>query len=328
MGKGIQGSVDAYRATFTRLMRQIIKEIGTDSEIKNVDKILILGEGPPPKKKPIHSKDSRKWEELLKLYPKFIKKVYERYLEDEERRNRKDPERDKNPVTLENYKDTSTILEKVKQMPPKSYKNKLGKKNGGRTEQDEIVEKDRVFVLSEDKPKECENIPYAKEKEIEDLLEEHIEVLESGVFIVGTQVRTKYEKRIDLLAMDKDANLVIIELKKKKTPRTVLAQTFEYYTWVQKLKREDITDIAEQYQNHNDFNSIEDKFIHHFNKKPPSHWNSKQKLIIVGEQIDAETKDVASSLARNQLNVICAELNAYENPQGTIVVVRYIPLQS
>ena len=147
MGKGIQGSVDAYRATFTRLMRQIIKEIGTDSEIKNVDKILILGEGPPPKKKPIHSKDSRKWEELLKLYPKFIKKVYERYLEDEERRNRKDPERDKNPVTLENYKDTSTILEKVKQMPPKSYKNKLGKKNGDRTEQ--TIPKERMVYNEE-----------------------------------------------------------------------------------------------------------------------------------------------------------------------------------
>ncbi|SVE56638.1 uncharacterized protein METZ01_LOCUS509492, partial [marine metagenome] len=207
MGKGIQGSVDAYRATFTRLMRQIIKEIGTDSEIKNVDKILILGEGPPPKKKPIHSKDSRKWEELLKLYPKFIKKVYERYLEDEERRNRKDPERDKNPVTLENYKDTSTILEKVKQMPPKSYKNKLGKKNGGRTEQDEIVKKDRVFVLSEDKPKECENIPYAKEEEIEVLLEKNIEILERDAFIIGRQVETGYGKRIDLVAMDKDANI-------------------------------------------------------------------------------------------------------------------------
>ena len=318
--------VAAYKASFSEKMWEIIEEMGSDPEKQKIGEILYPYGILPKPKKSISSKDHMKWEKIEKLYPELTRKAHEQYKKDEDVRCTKDPKKVRNPVTLENFSKADVIEEHVKQMPPQLTTKKYGKKNGGRTEQDKIVEKDRVFVLSEDKPKECENIPYAKEKEIEDLLEEHIEVLESGVFIVGTQVRTKYEKRIDLLAMDKDANLVIIELKKKKTPRTVLAQTFEYYTWVQKLKREDITDIAEQYQNHNDFNSIEDKFIHHFNKKPPSHWNSKQKLIIVGEQIDAETKDVASSLARNQLNVICAELNAYENPQGTIVVVRYIPL--
>ena len=324
MGKGIQGSVDAYRATFTRLMRQIIKEIGTDSEIKNVDKILILGEGPPPKKKPIHSKDSRKWEELLKLYPKFIKKVYERYLEDEERRNRKDPERDKNPVTLENYKDTSTILEKVKQMPPKSYKNKLGKKNGGSTEQDEIVEKDRVFVLSEDKPKECENIPYAKEKEIEDLLEEHIEILVQDAFIIGRQVMTGHGLWIDLLALDKDGDLVIIELKKAKAKYKVTGQIWHYFTWIKKQSYDEINDIAKK-KHLQDYHSIDQKFNDCF-KRSPDKWNSHQKLIIVGEKIDEETKEIASEVKEAGKNITCVELNAYDNSPEKIVVIRHVPL--
>ena len=71
----------------------------------------------------------------------------------------------------------------------------------------------------------------------------------------------------------------------------------------------------------------QDKFTHRFEKKPRA-WNSKQKLIIVGEQIGKQTKEQASTLAKRNVNVECVELNAYRNPQGTIVTVRYIPLQS
>ena len=249
------------------------------------------------------------------------KQVFEKYEKDYPE------ERKKNPVTFENYADDVELLKEVKRIDNKPKKSKHEKQK-----KVETVEKDRVFVLSEDKPKACENIPYAKEEEIEVLLEKNIEILERDAFIIGRQVETGYGKRIDLVAMDKDANIIIIELKKAKTDHYVLSQIFDYWSWVEKLKQEEINDnIAKSEhngKNHLDeFKSIEDKFTHHFKKKPTA-WNSKQKLIIVGEQIDVQTKEQASSLAKRNVNVECVELNAYRNPQGTIVVVRYIPLQS
>jgi len=229
-------------------------------------------------------------------------------------------------VQPENVDNRNELVKLASQKPIKK------KKKGKSTKLYTKVEnkKDTVYVLSENTTEECENIPYALEEGIEDLLEKNIEILERDAFIIGRQVETGYGRWIDLVAIDKDANIIIIELKKAKTDHYVLSQIFDYWSWVEKLKQEEINDnIAKSEhngKNHLDeFKSIEDKFTHHFKKKPTA-WNSKQKLIIVGEQIDVQTKEQASTLAKRNVNVECVELNAYRNTQGKIVVVRYIPL--
>ena len=55
------------------------------------------------------------------------------------------------------------------------------------------------------------------EKELEDLLAEHIEILNPDWLLVGRQVRTVAGKYIDLLCMDHDGDLVVVELKKDLT---------------------------------------------------------------------------------------------------------------
>ena len=62
------------------------------------------------------------------------------------------------------------------------------------------------------------------EKELEDLLAEHIEILNPDWLLIGQQVRTVVGKYIDLLCMDHDGDLIVVELKKDLTPREVTAQ--------------------------------------------------------------------------------------------------------
>jgi len=54
-----------------------------------------------------------------------------------------------------------------------------------------------------------------KEKEIEDYLEKHIQVLDKDIFIIGRQVPTTSKTIIDLMGLDRDGNVVIIEIKKR-----------------------------------------------------------------------------------------------------------------
>lgn len=49
---------------------------------------------------------------------------------------------------------------------------------------------------------------------------------------------TDVGKRIDLRAIDRQADLCVIELKKDKTPGEVVAQALEYGYWVQSLSFE------------------------------------------------------------------------------------------
>lgn len=71
------------------------------------------------------------------------------------------------------------------------------------------------------------------ESRLENALFQDISILSSQLMLIGRQVATSYGKFIDILAMDMSGNLSIIELKKSRTPREVVAQLLDYASWVQ-----------------------------------------------------------------------------------------------
>lgn len=73
----------------------------------------------------------------------------------------------------------------------------------------------------------------------EQLLEEMIvvspQILSSEWMLIGKQELTGLGGKIDLLAIAPDASLVLIELKRNRTPREVVAQALDYAFWVEQL---------------------------------------------------------------------------------------------
>jgi len=55
-----------------------------------------------------------------------------------------------------------------------------------------------------------------------------IAILNADWLLIGRQVRTGFDKFIDLLALDGDGKVIIIELKRNQTPREVVAQAIDY----------------------------------------------------------------------------------------------------
>jgi len=129
-----------------------------------------------------------------------------------------------------------------------------------------------------------------------------------------------------LLALDKNANTIIIELKKGETPHFTSSQIFDYFSWIKRQKKQQqINEIAKK--NHlGKFHTIEQKFNDRF-ENTPNDWNLNQRLIIVGEQIDNKTKQVASDLLEHNFDITCVELNAFDLGQEKIVSIRTIPLE-
>lgn len=101
-----------------------------------------------------------------------------------------------------------------------------------------------MWRIDDDTPRRLSASVLPSEVMLEEFLESDPSLLGERLLVIGRQVRTPYGKYIDLLAIDADGNLNVLELKRDKTPRDVIAQVLDYGSWVSTLARDDVTDIA------------------------------------------------------------------------------------
>ena len=143
--------------------------------------------------------------------------------------------------------------------------------------------------------------PLNIESRLEGILDENVGIASPNWLIIGRQVRTEHDKVVDLLAIDRDANLVVLELKRDKTYRDIIAQLLDYGSWVRELKDDQIAQIFDQYQNrwHQDrvLISIDDAFKEKFGIAMPDEMNSTHELVVVASSLDRSTERIVRYLA-------------------------------
>ena len=111
----------------------------------------------------------------------------------------------------------------------------------------------RVFrIQSNNKFVEFAQSPFDAEHDestLENWLEENPNGLleDSKVLIIGRQVHTSLGGFIDLLGVDQNGDLVIVELKRDKTPRETVAQALEYASFIEGLDFEGLEGICRSY---------------------------------------------------------------------------------
>jgi hypothetical protein len=85
------------------------------------------------------------------------------------------------------------------------------------------------------------------ERQLEELLERDPSLLGQPLLVIGRQVHTDLGRVIDLLAIDAEGVLHVLELKRDKAPRDVVAQALEYAAWASKRDQEDLRQIHGEY---------------------------------------------------------------------------------
>ena len=66
------------------------------------------------------------------------------------------------------------------------------------------------------------------EQWLEDWLVTDISAVDPGLMVIGRQVVTGFGGVMDLLCIDRNGDLVVVELKRGRTPRDVTAQALDY----------------------------------------------------------------------------------------------------
>lgn len=143
--------------------------------------------------------------------------------------------------------------------------------------------------------------PLDTESRLEDILDQNIDIASPNWLVIGRQVRTDHGLFVDLLAIDRDANLVVLEIKRDKTYRDIVAQLLDYGSWVRELKDDRIAQIFDEYQKrwHKDraLVSIDEAFNGKFGIAMPDEMNSVHELVVVAASLDPSTERVVRYLA-------------------------------
>jgi hypothetical protein len=114
------------------------------------------------------------------------------------------------------------------------------------------------------------------------------------VLLVGRQVTTTSGGRIDLLAIDGDANLVVLELKRDKTPREIVAQALDYASWVNDLSYEQIETIAKNFTGM----PLPQAFSEHYGFSIPQTVNATHSMVILASELDDSSERIVQYLAK------------------------------
>jgi hypothetical protein len=128
----------------------------------------------------------------------------------------------------------------------------------------------------------------------------------------------------DLLGIDKDGNIVVVELKRGRAPRDVVAQLLEYAAWVDDLSDESILEFAEDYFSKNSTNTgkqLKDVFIETFEADELPPLNQRQRLFIVAEEIPPAISRVCRFLRMSHgFDINCIEFSIYKTEAGEILL--------
>ena len=143
---------------------------------------------------------------------------------------------------------------------------------------------------------------------LEDMIVASPRVVSDEWMLVGRQEETGFGGRIDLLALAPDGSLVLIELKRDRTPREVVAQALDYAGWVQRLQAEDIARIYERFVPES---SLAKEFRAHFGTDlDENELNQSHQIVIVASSLDDSTERIVAYLRERDIpiNVLCFQV--------------------
>jgi hypothetical protein len=169
--------------------------------------------------------------------------------------------------------------------------------------------------------KEINRSKLNEEGRLEKLLEGDISTIRDDLLVIGRQVGTDYGGWIDLLSLNREGDLVIVELKRDKTPREVTAQTLDYASWINDLSNDRITEIANKYLG--DKGPLEEAFKRKFGEDLPEILNESHEMLIVASEIDSNSERIIKYLSDSYgVRINAATFQYFRDSDGKELLAR------
>jgi len=143
--------------------------------------------------------------------------------------------------------------------------------------------------------------------------------------VIGRQVETEFGGVIDVLCIDINGDLIVIELKKDKTPREITAQVLDYSSWVKLLSPDRVESLAENYLG----SSLVEAFQINFGQELPESINEEHRMLVIGSEIDSSSQRIINYLSDTySVPINAITFNYFKNEDGEYLARTFLIEQS
>ena len=140
---------------------------------------------------------------------------------------------------------------------------------------------------------------------------------DNELLIIGREVVTDLGAYIDLLGVDSAGNVVVVELKRAKTPRDTVAQALEYAAFAERLDIDQLETISRTYMNDESLNFAEYHRQHFdLSESDAVAFNKDQRIVIVCQEVAPQIRQTAQFLNSKGVNVTCVEFAFFQAEGG------------
>ena len=193
-----------------------------------------------------------------------------------------------------------------------------------------------LFRINENKMQRLEDTTFEqqklKERQVQDMLKTRIDVIAPDTLVVAEEFCDWKDsrRRIDLLGIDKNANLIVIELKRTQDGGHMELQALRYAAMVSTLTFDKLVETYSRYLAANNLlKDAKDDLLEFlgWNEEDDDQFAQEVKIILVSAEFSKELTTSVMWLNDFGLDIRCVRMRPYASKGETIVDVQpIIPL--
>ena len=167
-------------------------------------------------------------------------------------------------------------------------------------------------------PKKFNELDLKERFDIQEWIEKTPDILGEELLIISKEHQLPSGKRLDLLAIDRDAKLEIIELKRDDSGSDVEWQAIKYTSYCSNYLHEDIFRYYAEYLETNEIEAQEK--IEDFIEEELEKLNKNQRIILVSKEFHPEVISAVLWLRDYEIDLECIRLKPYQDENNIIFI--------
>ncbi|QDV50643.1 DUF4268 domain-containing protein [Gimesia fumaroli] len=191
-----------------------------------------------------------------------------------------------------------------------------------------------IYEITADRLRELEETSYAKagvkeRNDLQRLLRMQVEVISPDTLVIAEEFGewTEGSRRIDLLGVDKDANLVVIELKRTDDGGHMELQAIRYAAMVSAMTFDRAVEVFSGYLNKIGSNTdAREALLEHLDWSEPDEDRFAQdvRIILASAEFSKELTTAVLWLNERDLDIRCMRMKPYQDGEKILVDVQQI----